>query len=242
MMAGVQYSDLHNNMTFGGHVVNDQFGPTDFTELQLNYAYRLNFERQENHFLSLGLNITAMQLRVQASAFEPDLPDDPLLTDKDQSRIVPNVGLGIHYLRNIGSYRGGTFMQGGLSAQQLIPSRVQFNDASGGLDRVMHLYGYASLRHYYTEDDFVEPFGAVRYALSAPIHYDLGFRMSMAQRHFQFGAGLSSTFQFHWQVGFQISDIIKLTYTNNIFMGRTVAQSSGATHELVLSFRTLMGW
>jgi type IX secretion system PorP/SprF family membrane protein len=248
VMAGVRYSDIGSHMTFGGFVANDMFGPTDYTEVQLQYAYQLHFERGESHFLSGGLAVSAMQVRVQESAFITETSGDPLLGAEDQSRIVPNVSLGLYYQKNLArGSSGGTNVFGGLSARQLIPSRVTFDGIAGNagsLDREIHMYAFAGLRQYYDRQsyDYVEPYASVQFVSGAPIHYDLGFRLSAARQRFFAGAGLSTTFQLHVQVGFGVTDAFKLLYTNNSYLGKTYAGAVGSSHEVGLSFRNLLGW
>ena len=248
MMAGVQYSNVYSHMTFGGFVLNDLFGPTDYTQVQLQYSYQLHFARDETHFLSGGLALSAMQIRVQAEDFITETSGDPLLANTTQSKITPNVMVGCYYQNKLSGFGdGGTFLFAGLSAKQLIGSPVTFDGIAGNagsLDRELHTYAFAGVRHYYDRwgYDYVEPYVSAQYVSGAPLHYDFGFRLSAARQHVFAGAGLSSTFQAHWQIGLGVTQAFTLMYTNGFYLGKTLAAAAGASHEVVLSFRNLLGW
>ncbi|MDX1479188.1 MAG: PorP/SprF family type IX secretion system membrane protein [Saprospiraceae bacterium] len=240
-VAGIQYTNIYQHMSMGGTLVNDAFGPTEYTRLQLQYAYQLNFARREEHFLSLGISGSAAQFRIRTSELSIEQPSDPLIGNDDQSTLGANLGLGVYYLRKLPVFSNATYLFAGVSVDQLLPSSVRFADGSN-LPHEQHWYTFAGVRYYYDgyDQDYLEPVARVRYAVHSPLHFAAGVKMTFLEQRFWAGVSLGSSFQYELQLGTRIAEQWMVSYGAGSFLSARLGQPAGLSHELTLSFRGLL--
>ena len=236
--AGIQYTLMDKKMSLGGHIVNDAFGPTDYTQVGLQYAYHIRFERNENHFLSIGISAWASHIRVAFEELDVIDVQDDLLQGQNESRISPELAVGVYYQKKFGYTRvpGGTYLFAGLSADQLIETDVVF-EGGGNLQREMIFHAYMGIRRYYDGRgyDFIEPVVWVRKGLNTPIHADLGCRVTMASSKFILGAAVGTDLQAHVQVGFRW-EALSISYMPSFFLNNKLGQPAGMTHEISVGY------
>ena len=238
---GGQYTNTHQNMSFGGYIINDRFGPTDYNQIGIHYAYQIKFERAESNFLSIGLSASASQFRIENSKLDVIDPSDDLIATDDQSAFSPNITFGIYYQKKLGGYSsGGTYLLGGLSAEQIIPSDVNFTSGAN-LKREPIFHAFGGVHFFYDGRgyDFVEPVVRVRKGINTPLHVDLGFKMTFQEEKFWIGGAVGSDFQVHLQFGLLLFEKWGIGYSGSFFLNPQLGEPAGLSHELVMSYR---GW
>jgi type IX secretion system PorP/SprF family membrane protein len=240
-MLGIRHTSESMNMSFGGIVMNDRFGPTSQTQIRFFYAYQVKFDKWEENTLSIGLSASASQYRLDGSLVRVQVPGDILLSESAETRLLLNAGLGLYYSKELNSYTGEKYFFGGISVEQAIPSHLQFQSKGGDfadLKREPHYHVFTGIRiHYNDRIDYVEPVVWASKALNTPTHLLAGFRMTFQDRKFWGGAAISSDYELHIHSGIAILDNWGISYANSFYLGNTFGTSVGMTHEILLSYR-----
>jgi type IX secretion system PorP/SprF family membrane protein len=223
----------------GGFLEYDEIGVHRRSNLFLSYAYK--FILGESRF-SIGLNggITMLQSNyTQATGNELiNLGIDPAFA-QDESRLMPNFGLGIYW------YRPNRFYVG-LSAPQLLENRLTANGGTD-LEKVAHQY-----RHYMAtagliigRSDFrVRPSILVKAVpTNAPIQTDASL-MFLIKDTFWFGGSYRSAFggdkSFESEsvdaiIAFQLKNGLKIGYAYDFTLSELNNYTSGS-HEIMLGY------
>lgn len=240
-LLGLQYVNDRANMSLGGLVLNDEFGPTSYSQLQLQYAYQIKMDPYGESFLSIGLAFAANQFRVDADKLKVENPNDQLIGDSPQSKTLMNGSFGLYYQGQLGASRfNRKFIIAGLSAEQMIPADLQIegNGSTANLKRALHYHAFLGTRFYYGSGyDFVEPVVWAKAVHGAPINYFFATKMTFSEQRFWLGAGVSSEWEGHLLAGVGLSEQIHLGYATSFYLANTFGSDIGLTHEIRLAFR-----
>lgn len=227
-------------MMFGGHLINDQTGPTGFTGLYGRIAGVLGDDPVYSG-LSFGLSAGAVQYRVNTEKIR--LREDGDITGMQSlAQIFPDVGLGVYYYRMMEKgFLEGDYIYAGASVPQVIGLELAFQDEAGEFftKRIQHFYGQVGMFKFFDNDSFLEPSAWVKYAPNVPISADFNLRYQMAGSLWM-GTGLSTNGNFHIETGFMFGPNIGFDNTFKIGYGFDYSFSSfgpsvGSTHEINLS-------
>ncbi len=220
----------------GGHLINDQTGPTGFTGVYGRIGGVVSGD-PEYSGLSIALSAGLVQYRVDASKIRLRDPND-VIGEQDQAQLFPDVGLGIYYYQMVGD---GDFFYTGVSVPQVIGLDLTFQDENGEFytKRVQHFYGLLGFYKFFDDDSFLEPSVWVKYAPNAPINADINLRYQMPSS-FWIGTGVSTGGNFHMDAGVIIG---QNTFDNTIRIGygfdysfSSFGPTAGSTHEINLTF------
>lgn len=221
----------------GGHIINDQTGPTGFTGAYGRIGGVVTSD-PEYSGLSIALSAGIVQYRVDASKIRLRDPND-VLGEQDQSQLFPDVGLGLYYYQMVGD---GDFFYTGLSVPQVIGLDLTFQDENGEFytKRVQHFYGLLGFYKFFNDDSFLEPSVWVKYAPNAPVNADINLRYQLPSS-FWIGTGVSTGGNFHMDAGVVIGQ--NSGFDNTIRLGygfdysfSSFGPTAGSTHELNLTF------
>ena len=225
------------SLLFGGHLINDQTGPTGFTGLYGRIGGVIT-DDAEYGGLSIGLSVGVVQYRVKASEITLRDPND-ILGNDNKTQIFPDVGVGIYYYNSLGRF-GTDYFYAGVSIPQVIGLDLTFQDADGEFStkRVQHFYGMLGMYKFFGDDSFIEPSVWVKYVQNAPISIDANIRYQTASSIW-IGAGGSSSKAVHLEAGFLLNG--NDAY-NNLRIGygfdysfNTFGPTAGTTHEVNLT-------
>jgi len=125
----------------GAAFISDKNGAINRTSFKFNYAYHMFIE---NYQVSFGLEVYAMQFKIDESLIDfrdPDHPDIEALIGK--SAYVPDAGAGISY-----SSRQTNM---GFSATNLLQSPIKFGDINIASDELKHIRNYTLYGIYRTQ-------------------------------------------------------------------------------------------
>jgi type IX secretion system PorP/SprF family membrane protein len=241
---GVRYQNYEKRMSLSGFIAHDQFGLSTYNQIQIGYSYQLPLDRWGRSGLSMGLYFAGSQYRIDGSRIDVIEEADPLLSNAMQSKMFPSLGLGVFYYKKLDTYSTESILFAGISGEQVIPVDVRFeglNGEQGNLKREPHFHTFAGFQKYYSVKDYFEPVLWVSKTFWSPLHLNGMIRATFLEQRMSFGAGLSSEFQYYFEVGFQMIPSFKINYGVSSFMRETMAQQTGMSHEIILSYQFMSG-
>jgi len=228
------------NWSVGGHLINDQTGPTGFSGAFLRLNAILTPDIKEEG-LGIGLTVGAVQYRVNVNELE--FLDPELLEYDNERKLAPDVGLGVFYYKNTGggANRDNMFYAG-LSVPQLLGWNLFFDKYSEkfSIKRVPHFYGVLGYNHDVTEEFYIEPTVWLRYVYQSIFSADFNIRCYFKD-NFWIGGGISTAANFHLDVGVLIGpnigyeSVFKIGYAFDRAW-TTYGPFFGYAHELNLSY------
>lgn len=220
----------------GGHIINDQTGPTGFTGIYGRFGGVVSSDPEYGGF-AIALTAGAVQYRVKASELFLRDPGD-VLGSANQTRIFPDVGLGVYYYQMLGS---GDMFYSGVSLPQALGLDLTFKNENGQFytKRVQHIYGTLGFYKFVGDDGFLEPSLLFKYAPNAPLNVDLNLRYQIPGSLWV-GAGMSTAKAVHLETGFLLGESLGFDNVFRIGYGFDYSFSSfgpsvGATHEINLT-------
>ena len=228
-------------LMFGGSLVNDQTGPTGFTGAYGRIAGIIS-DDIEYSGLSIGLTAGVVQYRVNSSELFVRDPGD-MVSMEDQSKIFPDVGLGVYYYRTFETgFLADDLFYSGISVPQVFGLDLNFKDENGDFStqRIQHFYGLLGLYHYFDNDGYVEPSVWIKYAPNVPVSVDFNVRYQFPSNMW-LGTGLSTAGTFHLETGFNLGEnlgwdnIFKIGYGFD-YSYNTFGPAVGSSHEINLAF------
>jgi len=226
----------------GGHLINDQTGPTGFTGMYGRIAGIISDDPYDGGIVG-GISLGVVQYRVNISDIEFREGGD-ILTTEDQSQIYPDVGVGVYYYQrlNMNGFLDDAQFYAGLSVPQVIGLDLEFKDLDGNFytKRVQHYYGFIGLYKYLRGDGFLEPSVWVKYTENVPINIDFNLRYQMSGG-FWLGAGGSSAATVHLESGFVLGENSGMENHLRIGYGfdysfRSFGPYAGTSHELSIAY------
>ena len=112
------------NMGYGGTIYTDVTGPTSRTGVSGSYAY--NIAVLGDMRLSMGLNFSILQYRVDGTQLTAKDPSDIFIQGVVSTTYVPDAG--------VGAYLYGDNFYAGVSAAQLLNNKLEIFEEKTGLN------------------------------------------------------------------------------------------------------------
>ncbi len=230
------------NLLVGGHLLNDQTGPTSFTGA---YGRIAGVISDDPAFGGISIGLTGGMVQYRIDATEIRLRDqDDFLATQDQTQLYPDVGFGIFAYRMLDGYNfNGDFIYGGVSVPQVLGLDLNFQDEAGrdfSLKRLQHIYGQLGFIKYLRDDSFLEPSVWVKYVQNAPVNVDVNLRYQFASGLW-IGAGGSTAKTSHLEGGVLLGDVegfgnmLKIGYGFDYSFSSFGPFASGS-HEINVSY------
>ncbi len=221
----------------GGHLINDQTGPTGFTGLYGRFGGIISDDPLYGG-IAFGISGGIVQYRVDANDLRLREAGDIELMN-DQTQLYPDVGLGVFAYTMVDNQ---DYVYGGVSVPQVIGLDLTFQDETGEFltQRVQHFYAQAGYIKFFDDYTFLEPSVWVKYVPNAPINVDVNLRYQFAGA-FWVGAGGSSAQTAHLEAGVLIGDTVGYGQNLKVGYGYDYSFSSfgptvGGAHEINLSY------
>ncbi len=223
------------SLTLGGYCINDQTGPTGFTGAYGKVGAILSDDPYYSG-LSIGLTAGAVQYRVRFEELRlRDFSDNvPLL---NQSKVFPDVGLGIFYYNRFTSGQlDNTMLYGGVSIPQVFGINLEYDDIVGmsSIRRIQHVYGQVGFYKFLKNETFVEASAWAKYAPNTPVSIDFNIRYQLSSG-FWLGTGLSTAGISHVETGFVIGEQLRIGYGFD-YAFTTFGGLTGGAHELHVNY------
>ena len=157
---------ITNRMGLGGYFVSDQVGIFSTLTAQVAYAYHLPLGGTSS--LSFGLNVGAMESRINIAGADTETMNDPVaMANANVAGWVLDAGLGI-------SYRFERFHTG-IYVPRLIESEISenlLNENTAIYTLSRHYQWHAGYSFIVSRDFRLDPTAIVRTDLNSPVHYE----------------------------------------------------------------------
>lgn len=192
------------------------------TDALVAYAYHLRVAETLN--LSAGVNAGIAQARLDMGGI--NTPGDPVLVHYADSRVSPDLGLGLWLY-------GSRFFVG-LSAQQLLGNPLAFSDNARRMGGYQQFFLTAGYKLHLGSDMAAVPSVLIKQMAHMPMVGDYNLKLAFRDRLWV-GGGYRNHESFSAMAGFNISALFNLSYSYDFSTGpvRTLAHGS---HEVVLGF------
>ena len=241
-LRGEHIFDLGNAVSpiVGGHIMKDQAGPISYTGAYGRFAMLLS-DDPYYHGFSLGLSAGLVQYGVETQELIAIYPDD-ILTFDDQTKIFPDIGIGIYgYKRIEDGFLEGDNIYAGFSIPQVFGLNLLFKDATGAFSirRTPHYFGVIGVNKYINSKSYLELAGWVKYVKGAPINVDVNLRY-LIHATIWLGGGISSAGLGHFETGIMFGENIGWDHVVRIGFGydpafNTYGVAFGNVYEINMS-------
>ncbi|MBI3718700.1 MAG: type IX secretion system membrane protein PorP/SprF [Sphingobacteriales bacterium] len=213
----------------GMSIVNYKTGYINRFFINGSYAYHLGLSPKTN--LAAGFAGGISSIGLDASQIKLANPIDPA---------VPNAIATLHKVKaelsaGLWLYSADYFV--GLSAQQIIPQKLQLTDTKyDNTTLVPHVFATAGYRFFLNDEVSALPSVMFRYVPSQPVFTDLNVKLQYLDR-FWVGGNFRLKEGFAAMTGFNISSTFNVSYSYEVNNSRYLLQSQQrGSHEIVLGF------
>lgn len=219
-------SDPHHG--WGMQIINDRTGPLNNFSAYGTYAYHIGLTPRTNLSAGIGLGFSNLSLNADKLRFNQTI--DPAVY---QTGTINNVRFDM----NAGVYLYSADYFVGLSAQQIVPSRIDFsNNAVTKLEgkAVPHLFATAGYRFLIGDDFNLTPSVLVKYVQPTPVQVEANAKLQYLDLMWVGGSyrhedGIAA------MVGLNVSNTFNVGYSYDYTTSRLNNYTKG-THEIVLGF------
>jgi type IX secretion system PorP/SprF family membrane protein len=213
----------------GIQMINDVAGPLQNTSIYATYAYHIGLSPRTS--LAGGFGIGASRYSLDASKLNfGAVSVDPVVYSNDLLRKTHIDAMAGLYL-----YSADYFL--GLSAQQIIPSKLEFSDntvtANPGRT-VPHLFATAGKRFLIDEDYNLVPSLMVKYIQPLPVQVETNVKLQYRDLLWV-GASYRHKDSFAGMFGFNVFNAFNVSYAYDHTISKLNTYSLGS-HELLVGF------
>ena len=223
----------------GGHIINDQTGPTGFTGIYGRIGGIISADPEVSG-LSVGLSAGIVQYRIQGSSINFRQAGDGI-GEQDYGQFFPDVGVGALFYTSVGRFNDNYFYAG-VSVPQALGLDLTFTTDSGDFNtqRVQHFYAMTGFYIFFDNGGFLEPSSWIKYANNVPVNVDFNLRYQTSSSIWV-GAGGSTSQTVHLETGVLLGDIHSFENLLKIGYGFDWAFNSfgpfgGTTHEINITY------
>jgi len=222
------YTTASPHHGIGFQMIDDRAGPLHNSSAYVTYAYHKGLTPRTNLAAGLGLGVTRYSL--DAGKLNFAVPVDPAVYSSGIiNKTNPDLNAGIYL------YSADYFV--GVSAQQLIPAKIEFADnivrATNG-KMTPHLFATGGYRFLVTEDLNLTPSVMIKYLNPLPVQVEVNAKL---QYRDVVWAGLSYRHKdgFAGMAGLNISSKFNIGYSYDYTTSKLNNYTNGS-HEIVLGF------
>lgn len=222
------YSAAAPHHGVGMQVLQDVTGPLSRSAIYGTYAYHLGLGVRTSIAAGFGVGATRLSLNVNKLQF--DQANDPAVTQNSIiDRWKPDINAGLYL------YSANYFV--GLSAQQILPQRLEFREnklrkEDGKL--IPHLFATAGYRLLLGEDFNLTPSLMVKYLNPLPVQVEANAKLQYRDAAW-IGASFRTKDGYAAMVGFNVGSKFNFGYSYDYTTSRLNAFSRG-THEILIGF------
>lgn len=214
----------------GLQVINDRTGPLNHFSAYATYAYHIGISARTSLAAGFGAGFTNLSLNTNKVFLGIQAPIDPAVyTSGEVNNFKPDFNAGLYL------YSADYFI--GLSAQQLIPQKVNFAERSvvtRDAKFVPHLFATAGYRFLLDDDFNLTPSAMVKYIRPLPVQVDLNLKLQYQDLAW-IGASYRTGEGFAGMVGMNISNTLNVGYAYDYTTSNLNTVSKG-THEIMIGF------
>lgn len=214
------------DMGYGGTIYTDVTGPTSRTGVSGSYAY--NIAVFGDMRLSMGLNLSVLQYRVDGTQLTPKDPSDMFIQGVVSTTYVPDAGVGV--------YLYGENYYAGVSAAQLLNNKLEIFEEKTGLNKLKsHLFVTGGYRYQADPDWILEPSAIIKVTAPSQFRFEVNARVEWMEM-----VWLAAGYRFHEAVtvmaGYNYDDKFYFGYAYDIGITELRLYNMGS-HELMIGYR-----
>ena len=222
---------ISKNLGIGFSVLNDNIGPVRSTSVDIDFAYHLKLNRNEN-FLSLGLKFGGFNYNLNRDLIQTNNPFDSAFIEDDQNDFFPNIGFGLYYYTQK------------IYAGIAIPRILEHKE----IDSRKHYYFITGALISTSDQWMIKPSVLLKYTKGSSLVYDLS-SLLIYKETFWIGAQMRSSMNnlipegplagsFSFLTGFTINKNLSLGYSYGFSSSRN-KNLNLSTHEIMLKYDIL---
>lgn len=232
-MENYKSTDPHHGV--GLTVLNDKTGPINRFALYGTYAYHLPLNDRVSMSGGVSIGIQNVSLKTDELDFGTAYPVDPVVTGSAYvNNIRPDISLGLMF------YSAEWFA--GVSMQQIIPSKIGFNDGKLGGDSITlmngklvpHTFLQLGYRVLLGDDLSLLPSITAKYINPVPLSFDINLKLQYRDLLWV-GASARPDDGFAAMLGLNINSMFNVGYSYDYTTSLLNTVSKG-THEIVIGF------
>lgn len=217
------YSGSMAHHSIGALFINDKAGPLNRMTGNLTYAYHLAVGERSNLSVGVGLGVNRLGLDAQSLVF--DEPDDPVTASSGQiNKFTPDLNAGIYFY-------SATFYIGA-SMQQIIKNKLAFDGSFNTGKEVPHYFLTAGYQFWMGNNFSLTPSVMLKVVSPLPKAFDLNVKFAY-RNNFWVGGGYRKNDAFFGNVGFNVANIVGVSYAYDYTTSELRTASSGS-HEIAL--------
>ena len=222
------YTAAEPHHGIGLQIINDKTGPLGQFSAYATYAYHLGLSPRTSLAAGFGAGFSRVSLQTDKLQFA--VPVDPAVyTSGSINQFKPDFTAGLYL------YSADYFV--GVSAQQIIPQKIDFRDNTvkeNGGRLVPHVFATTGYRFLLDEDFNVIPSVMVKYISPMPLQVDINAKLQY--RDFLWlGASYRVKYGFAGMVGMNISNTVQVGYSYD-YSTTALNNYSHGTHEFLIGF------
>lgn len=222
------YEKADPHAGLGLTILNDRTGPLNQFAAFATYAYHIGISPKTS--LSAGISAGIKNTTLNAGKLSFDVPVDPVVAGSGYlNRLTADMNAGLWL------YSANYFA--GLSAQNIIPSKIKFAQDTvklAGGRQIPHLFLTTGYRFFVNDDISFLPSALVKYVTSTPVSFDLNAKFQY-QDLIWIGGSLRYKDSWATMIGLNISNAINIGYSYDITTSQLNTVSRGS-HEIVVGF------
>jgi len=219
------HMEVAEHMGVGLKVFNVSSGPLRRTGGEVTYAYHIPLSGGKQN-LSFGLSGLFYQYKLDLSGLNVRDPDDPVLTNSEESMIVPDVSFGTYFY--------GENYYVGLAVPQLLSRKVDLkSDVELEQQQVRHYFLHGGYRFDINEQFSLEPSVLMKLIEAGIFQADINVRMTY-NKMVSFGLSYRTGDALVVQLGYQSQNFL-IGYAYDITLSDVRTASSGS-HEIMMIY------
>lgn len=223
-----EYTAAEPHHGIGLQVINDKAGPLNQFTANVTYAYHLGISPRTSIAAGFGAGFTKLGLQTDKLQFATAV-DPAVYSSGTINKWKPDLSAGVYL------YSADYFV--GLSAQQIIPQKIDFVDntvkETGGR-LVPHVFATAGYRFLVGEDFNFIPSVLVKYIDPLPVQADFNAKLQYLD-FLWLGASYRLKYGYAAMVGVNLSNTVHVGYSYD-YSTTTLNNYSHGTHELLIGF------
>lgn len=218
---------FNENVGIGLSLTHDVIGPTKFTSMYGDFAFKVKLTKKSN--LTFGLKAGVDLLTANLPFLQIQDPNDPAFLNSFQNKALPNFGFGLFY-----TYKNRFYA--GLSIPRMLQHKFIGENtliSSGILKGHYYFITGASLKM----SNFVEfkPSALVKMTVGAPVELDVTALFELYKR-INFGLMYRTGDAVGALVGIYIFDRLLLGYSYDFSFTNTTLKYNEGSHEIMLRY------
>lgn len=223
----------NNQIGLGLSFVRDKIGPTEFTNIYGDFAYRIQLTEKSR--LSFGLKGGLNILTADLQSLELDEPGDGAFNYNFERELMPNFGFGIYYSRER--------FYAGISTPKLLEQKYYYGSAPGAISAARekgHYYLIAGTVVTLSPGVEMKPSGLLKMTPGAPVELDITAIFDFDRR---FNAGLMYRTGDAIGVlcGLNLSEQLAIGYSFDYSMTNKTFKYNQGSHEVMLRYDFIFG-